>query len=383
VGDYTRRLANECIRQGHECTVLGLTDSSIQGEALYELQFMDGNSIPVLRLPRVMPWSERLANARKYIRSFNPDWISLQYVCYGYHPKGLAWRWNSPLAAFGKLAKHRHLMFHELWIGPPPMHRRFIGWGQKRIVCDLHRRFNPILATTTMAFYQRRLSREGIKAQILPLFGNIPLASRDDHRIAGLLRSAGSRQAQDPRSTFLNGIFFGTVHPNFKVEPFIHWLKELQSRAGRPLLLSFVGRTGPGGSVLAQKLIKSMPEQVESVLLGEQPSEVISQAIQFADFGINTGSPEHLGKSGTFAAMKEHGLPVVLSDGEIDCISFFDGSPPILQFSVQNSLTTLLNYTRVAPQDIGVTKVALDLIRRFKSTAIDSSVETLVREVGT
>jgi hypothetical protein len=307
---------------------------------------------------------------RNALKRFSPDWISLQYVCYGYHPRGLAWRWNPVFAELGNIAAHRHLMLHELWIDPPPFHRRLIGLGQRWVVCNLHRRFRPDVVTTTMPFYQRRLSGAGITANVLPLFGNIPIAPRDDNRIAGLLRAAGSRIVQRPRTEFLNGVFFGTVHPDFDGAPLIRWLAELRSRADKTILLTMIGRTGIASERLAKQLIHSASDAVEVIPLGEQPEEIISQALQFADFGINTGSPEFLGKSGTFAAMREHGLPVVLAEGELDANILKNGMPPVLQFSNKDSVSVVMNYSRVPNAGIGVTHTAAELIQHFEKKPI-------------
>src|SRR5260221_9345715 len=112
----------------------------------------------------------------------------------------------------------RNLMSHDLGsgeVGSPPFANRLLGLGQRWAIRDLHRRFRPNLVTTTMPVFQRRLSHRGIMAEVVPLFGNIPPALRDDERISTILRAAGSRMAQRPRGEFLHGVFFGTIHPDF------------------------------------------------------------------------------------------------------------------------------------------------------------------------
>jgi glycosyltransferase involved in cell wall biosynthesis len=374
VGDYTRRLAAECIRQGHPSVILGLNDLQVH-EAAPESQKMEGSSISVLRLPRVMDLDSRAMMARKWLDDFHPDWMSLQYVCYGYHPKGLSWQWNRIFAELGNRCPHRHLMFHELWIGEAkhsPLRQRLIGMAQRWIVCAMHRRFQPNVVTTSMGMYQRRLARSGIAANILPLFGNIPIAFRDDDYIAGLLRAAGSRTAQKPRNTFLNGVFFGTVHPDFRPEPLVRWLMELQSQAAKTVLLNIIGQSGKAAARLAEQVVSVMPDTLEVVILGEQPEQTISQALQFADFGINTGSPETLGKSGTFAAMREHGLPVVLADGELDSTILQHGASSVLQFSTNNSATVIRRSSEVAT-GTGVIRTVADLICFYAKAALNQS----------
>jgi hypothetical protein len=112
--------------------------------------------------------------------------------------------------------------------------------------------------------------------------------------------------------------------------------------------------------------VDSAPDAVEVVSIGEQSEEIISQALQFADFGINTGSPELLGKSGTFAAMREHGLPVVVADGELDSTLLQSSVAPVVQFSTNGSVTAVMNYLRPADPEAGVKAATGDLVRLFE-----------------
>ena len=231
----------------------------------------------------------------------------------------------------------------------------------------MYQRFQPDVVTTTMPLFQKRLARLGIMAKTLPLFGNIKITRRDDDRITSLLRAAGSRLVQKPRSAFLNGVFFGGVHPDFNVALMIPWLAELESRSAKPALLSMIGRAGLAGEWLARQLESSMPGVIEVVALGEQPEDIISQALQFADFGINTGSPEFLGKSGTFAAMREHGLPVVLADGYLDSTIQQNDGHAVFQFSTTNSVAAVLNYSRPVIVGSEVARAATNMVRYFES----------------
>jgi hypothetical protein len=47
--------------------------------------------------------------------------------------------------------------------------------------------------------------------------------------------------------------------------------------------------------------------------LGEQPAVRISELLNTADFGIATSTLPLIGKSGTAAAMFDHGLPVIVN----------------------------------------------------------------------
>jgi hypothetical protein len=365
VGDYSRRLAGEIIRQGNPCNVLSLNDAYVS-EHSFDYQEMEGASIPVLRLPRLMPLRERMTVARQFVSDFKPDWVSLQYVCYGYHPKGLAWMWNGALSELGGVGRHRHLMLHELWIGPPPLKRWLIGSVQRWGIRDLYLRFMPDLVTTSNSLYQKRLLRQKIVSKVIPLFGNIPIEPRNDQRILSLLDKAGCRMVRRPRGSYVIGVIFGTIHPDFDSIPLINWLLELGSVVSKPVLLSLIGRNGPVAEDFCRHLTNSLPDGLEVVMLGEHASEIISQTLSFADFGINTGSVKHLGKSGTFAAMRDHGLPVVISDGELDASLLNNDGPQVFQFSTMNSVKGVAYNSRVRLCRGGVEGTASDLIRCFE-----------------
>jgi hypothetical protein len=256
-------------------------------------------------------------------------------------------------------------MFHELWIGEKrhsALRHQLFGLAQRWIIFAMYRYFRPSLVTTSMGLYQRRLSRRGVVAEVLPLFGNIRMALRDDDRLTELLRAKGSRLAQKPRASFVSGVFFGTIHPDFYARPLIKWLKELRSQTAKPVLLTMIGRSGAGSIVLAERLVSAPGDAFEVVMLEEQSEQIISQVLQFADFGINTGSPETLGKSGTFAAMREHGLPVVLADGDLDSTLLGDGGPPVLQFSSENSVRSVMSRWHPANALGGVTRITASFL---------------------
>src|SRR5271168_574276 len=104
--------------------ILGLSDPHTPNE-LMQQQEIKGVNISVLRLPRATSWTERITTANEWLNSFNPDWVSLQFVSYAFHPKGLVHglaRKMAPLLAGRRL----HIMFHEIWLC------REQGWGWKK-----------------------------------------------------------------------------------------------------------------------------------------------------------------------------------------------------------------------------------------------------------
>ncbi|MEO7767543.1 MAG: hypothetical protein ABIS01_08960, partial [Ferruginibacter sp.] len=171
VGDYTRRLAGELIRQGHEAGIIAINDQHFTGE-FEGFQESEGLNLPMLRLPSHWPSNQRFKRAASWINSFNPGWISLQFVPFSFNAKGLPFGMSRLLMTLGK-NRNWHIMFHELWVG---MHigapRKEICWGyvQREIILSLIRRLQPRLIHTQSSLYKTQLAKLGVKALLLPLF---------------------------------------------------------------------------------------------------------------------------------------------------------------------------------------------------------------------
>lgn len=88
VGDYTRRLAGELIRQGNEVQIIALNDKNVTA-VTYQVQEDDITSITCLRLPQNISWNYRMNEAGVFSDAFNPGWLSLQYVPFAFQDKGL------------------------------------------------------------------------------------------------------------------------------------------------------------------------------------------------------------------------------------------------------------------------------------------------------
>ena len=312
VGDYTTALAAECLQQGHQCRTVALNDPFIG-----EPQESNG-PVPILRLGCELSWTERVHRGRRFIAEFEPDRISLQFVCYGFHPKGFV---------FGMGERFReliggtplHLMFHELWIGAQTgagFKERLIGSAQKFGVMQLLATLRPEVVHTSNPAYRERLARCGVKAGVLPLFGNIPIpaSDADDAWLWSELKKTGI----EPGNRGASWLFclFGTLHPVWPPEPLFAALAEAARLHQRRIAIVAVGRLGTGES-LWQSMVAQYSDRFGFCQLGERTAEEIGQVFRAADFGISASPWIIVGKSGTTVAMLEHGLPVVVNRDEL------------------------------------------------------------------
>lgn len=290
VGDYSRLIGEELDRLGHKTALLALNDRALEGGSVFT-----GNT---LRLPAGMPWNARLREAKAFLAEFRPDVLSLQFVGYGFDPRGL------PLGLAAKLRTMAggvpwYVMFHELWIEPEG------GWGhrvlsrlQKALLVDLCHALHPKKVHTSNSYYAARLESAGIPCGELPLFGNIPVVPHESHRCS-------------EEWVF---VFFGSLRRGWEPEPLLSRIESARASAGKTYcrFLS-IGRLGEHGESVWEKMKAGGYKNFTFEKRGELDPAEISRALQSADFGIAV-SPSHLlGKSGAVAAMREHGLPVVVN----------------------------------------------------------------------
>jgi hypothetical protein len=372
VGDYTRRLAVECIRQGYPAAILGLNDLHIS-EAVTELQEIEGTSVSVLRLPRTMRWNKRIIESRNWLGAFNPDWLSLQYVTFGFDPKGLGFGLGKRLAAMNAKAAW-HIMFHELWVGlarKSSLKHRIWGALQRLIILDLEGRLRPSVVHTQAESYRVVLNREKIKASILPLFGNIPYVDGDGWN--GLLEPLITRalgEHSDRARLYLAGVF-GGVHPEWDAEQAVNTIIPLVQRFQKRLVLVFLGRSNLAREAMIQ-LKFTLQNRADVLMAGERTSAEISKILQTLDLGLATSPLQIIHKSGSVAAMVEHGLPVLVTRDDWR-LRGTDSQP-------QEPSSELLTPRRFAllkelptrdprpPKDCGVNRVAGRMLAALKSS---------------
>ena len=310
VGDYVLQLARAASTRGHTCQIVALADRFIEQPSV-GLDPQDG--FEIVRIP-VAQWARTEINlAVERLAQFRPDWVSLQMVCYGFEKRGLLWR---SVARFARLraAPNRHLMFHELWIGAgrkSPPKDRAIGWIQRRLLQRTTRMWSPKVIHTSNAVYREMLHRAKINAQELPLPGNIPVLEVDP--VVARARILQQLNPALPPGQSLLAAVFGSIHPQWRDPTWMDQVASLCTQQNRRLVIVQFGRAGMSGLEVLHSLRSHTAGRVDFLELGERPAEEISALLQGVDFGVATTPWPLIGKSGTAAAMLEHGLPVLVT----------------------------------------------------------------------
>jgi hypothetical protein len=302
VGDYCQRIAVELVRRGYVIGLLALCDVNLNTKLESELHFEGNISIPSLRLPFEMGENDRFNNARNWIEVFNPEWISLQFVIFSFHPKGLpfglslkflmlrgTWRW--------------HIMFHELWLGLSVNQSvKYLLWGrlQRKIIEEIISVLNPSAIHTHTRLYQTQLQKLGYETGYLPLFGNIPFSKNN---------CLSNNIEKDPKPLHLfKMVIFGAIHKTTQIKVFANEVAAYARKNNKKVFLTIVGNSGAEKENWEAAFhVAGLP--IES--LGSQTPENISGIFDNSDAGISTYTIQFAEKSGTIAAMREHGLPIL------------------------------------------------------------------------
>ncbi len=315
VGDYTRKLSNELVNSGHTVSAIAINDKYCK--TLVEENYPEKLNFSILRIPSVWVNDTRFESARKWIISFNPDWVSLQFVIYAYHSKGLPFKLARSLKNLGK-SFNWHIMFHEIWIGVSPTSQikdKMIGFVQKKIIVSIVRYVEPKIITTSNILYQLMLNSININSTILPMFSNIDIAPKNDILTFQFLKSIGLNSVRELDGWEIIGIF-GQLHPEANLEQILN--QRLFESKKTKVKLAFVafGRIGEKGMMEFKRLEILFNQKIKFLDFGEQSQENVSNLMQLINIGISNTQLSYIGKSGVYAAMKLHNINVIIPDDQ-------------------------------------------------------------------
>jgi hypothetical protein len=353
VGDYTRKLSEELCQRGHQVAAIALYDGYITDIKL--TAETSEIKLQALRIPSTWSASDRFQRVKIFIDKFDPEWISFQFVIYSFHPKGLAFGLGKKLEELGK-GRRCHIMFHELWIGfskISPLKHRIVGFFQRKIIMSLIKKLEPCTISTSNVLYQFLLQKNEISAEVLPLFSNIPIAPADGPFVASIFKTLSIPELEIKKWIF-TGIF-GNLYPEANLESSLQNQLRLAESSKKKLAFVSIGRINGEGLAEFRRLEKVFFNRVKFSLLGEQPVDKVSNLLQILTTGISCTPPQHIGKSGVFAAMKLHGLNVLLPTGQT--IPEYDNDISIHQQRLIERPPIAWSVSHIADQFIDLLKI--------------------------
>jgi hypothetical protein len=347
VGDYTRKLACAMISRGHDAKIIALNDRRMNGTDWQGIQYEDDVAVEVLRLSESVAWNERLEKAKKFADDFNAEWISLQYVPFGFQLKGLPFQLGKKLKSLNKNARW-HIMFHELAVNKDDSLKfKFWAFFQINIIKSILKELKPAVIHTNTEIYQRRLQEMRYTTKLLPLFSNI---SGNKNIDVTQVNNLIPEYLLSNRNDYISGTLFGSF--SFKTWN-LHSLLDKFSNGyqNKKVVIASIGRMSFGDEHW-QHLQNEYPH-ILFLTLGVHDAAFISNWLsQYTDFGILTTPPELASKSGSFMAFKEHGIPVVCTEEKIELKHFKIPLDEVLTVvSVDRNFVLPLKYQPVSVLD--------------------------------
>jgi hypothetical protein len=242
-----------------------------------------------------------------WLDDFNPDWVSVQFVPFGFQPKGLPFGLPRHLKSIIG-SRPLHWMFHELWVLwnlPLALRKRLLGQLQKFCLRSCLRKLKPQAVATQLPLYQAELKKLGLAVALIPLHGNIPVCPKTEAD-----KWLADRCASFTNKKWIKAGFFGNILLTLNSSLFATWVAEINGRGNELLLLS-AGKIGEESAKLWDTLEQQLKTSATFLKLGELGEHEASLYFSALDYGLTSYPPELMGKSGSVAAMREHGLPVI------------------------------------------------------------------------
>ncbi|MFN8416211.1 MAG: hypothetical protein U0U66_07765 [Cytophagaceae bacterium] len=326
VGDYTRRLAIEMQSKGYKVMLIAINDKfvlDIPNEV--EIQYLNEEKVEVWRYPSGTI-KKNIQFILSKIESYNPEIASLQFVIYGYHPKGLPF--YLPKALQQLLCNYKvHIMFHELWVGmnrEASLKHKIYGRLQKKIVTQLLFKINPSIITTNTGVYQWQLKKMGWDASILPLMSNIK-----NYNIGERIKNE------------YNIVLFGGLHRSNRISKFIEETIIYAKESNLKLKYIFIGRNG---LELKDWLYYMERYKMNFEVLGLKSEREISLILNTSHVGVVTTPKNLKDKSGVCKAYEVHNLKIVYIGEDWNVINWNENTDSLINVDVFDTFENLIKF---------------------------------------
>ncbi|QCR22600.1 glycosyltransferase family 4 protein [Pontibacter sp. SGAir0037] len=303
VGDYSLLFAAELQNLGLEVLLCSLHDSFIK-----KVSQKYSNGLNITRIPATLSWHKKTKLLESLIDACKPDHISLQFVIYAFHTKGLPFRAMYYLQKVLKRFSSVSLMMHEPWIGrsyQEPAKRRVIGFIQRNMIKKFIAEVSPKVIHTSNSAFHKLLAYYKIDVKILPLFSNIPYIPHARLQVeAWMLANDCIGVGEQLRI----GIF-GRIPQQWNLKGLLEWLSKENENA----VLLHIGKADEDQVRKLSDEINSTIPSLKAYFLGERDTDFVSGFLQTIDAGVAVTATQILGKSGVAAAYREHGLPIIIA----------------------------------------------------------------------
>jgi glycosyltransferase involved in cell wall biosynthesis len=305
VGDYTARLAESWVRQGHEVTVFVASRENQKSEVKNQKE----SKARKFHVERIRLDARRdVGAAVREIAASGPEQVQIEYSSYGWSRWGFAFYINALVRALRKIGLPVTIALHEIPL-EFMQHPRLAGLivAQWLHYALLVRSADEVLTNTPERVRILRRwfpwRRETIRYR--PNSSNIPVAA------GGAERRAELRANHAPAGALVLATF-GTYHRDKHFEAVIEAAAAAQRE--HPLALWLLGDPSPAQPAYREKLrglIRQSGMEAVTWQPGRMDAEQISQCLAATDVFVLPQPDGQLTRSGSFMAAAAHGLPVI------------------------------------------------------------------------
>jgi hypothetical protein len=310
VGDYTRKLACEIIRLGHHVQIVALHDEHVN-EVNQVNQFDNNIQIKVIRIPASFKLPRSIDILQKLIDHYDPDWLSLQYVSFSFDKRGLPFWFNKHLKKVSK-GRRWNIMFHELWCGMnvnAALKERILGAFQKYNIQNLINELQPETIFTSINSYKAHLEKMHVKANVIPIFGNITLGvDPTEPEWNKFIKDAKIDDVITHYENWLIIGFFGTIYPNTGLKELLEKIQFYANLHRKKVAITIIGHNRT--SDLSNLLTES--GDLKIFRTGLLKDEVLNKVLRMAHAGILTTPADGINKSGSAVAWIERDVPLLI-----------------------------------------------------------------------
>jgi GT2 family glycosyltransferase len=298
VSDYALEWIDRQSEEGTPGKILALCDRFHPGKTMHEQGIRLGADVPVSQ--KLVALKSALAEA--------PMAVVFHYVPMGYHARALPFWLLGLIKLLNALSCPLVMVLHELWAGgtDKPLPLRGKGSLQKWFLLHLLRQLPHARLITTSAYTSVLLRRYGMHSDWCPVFSNLGASVQ----LSGLPQPIKDACA-DPK--MVRVILFGSLPPEGTPAMVASLLKQMVERYKKPVQ---VWHAGHGYQQdwwqSVQKWLTKDKNDIRFAALGPLPAPALNALMQNAHFGISTYPIELWSKSGSIAAMRANGLPVLI-----------------------------------------------------------------------
>jgi hypothetical protein len=318
VGDFTRKLGNALAEKGCQVLLVALRDKHIVDSKFKTEECIYNNPL-VFRISKNLSIIETWKYYFKIVKAYKPRFVSLQYVPYSYSSSGVPLI-IIPLLYWTSKVANIHIFFHELWITPSKTNIfKFIRSNLIQVLQITIIKLMTLIKSSTLCVpftsnheYQKKLKSIGIRSVIHPIFSNISLNNFSPQPKSIIFKD---EYIYIPSPKVMVIVFFGGIRTRWNDNELRQRVSSLLELLGKEKVIYIsIGNLSSEQCQRWENFVKAPITGIEYFkCLGILDESEVSSWLYYADFGVAMNSYSLLFKSGSVAAMRAHGVPIIVT----------------------------------------------------------------------